>query len=582
MNNNFKGELKDVLKIAKWEFLLKTFTSVMIRGLLLIIPILLSEVINNVTKASYDDAVIISLIMMLVVGVYRFFEGYNQVVYYKLYRKLFNHYNNLALSKTKDNSLFSLSRFTPGQYANIVISDVDILSGFFSSGVIRIVQVVEFLVIYVYFFFLNFGIFVSAVFITICMLILSFRSCNKVQSLNEKRKQSLDSFTNSVYGYFGSVKEVKSYNIYENVFSLVDPKEKKYLDAHSKYNVQFNCINHGLLFVFEVFRLISVIYGIYLVKNGNLEVGTVLIIYNYYQKIIDNFSTILTMNVEYRNMKVSLGRFNKLVEYSKNKKSGLIVDKNEIDGKISFNSVLYGFRDNPTLNRASIDINPNSITVLTGKDEAGKNGIFDLLLRLNRQHEGSITIDEMNLDEIDDDSYYSMITSVRRNSVLFDVSIKDNFTMINPNFDRVVELCKELGLDEEISKLPKGYDTIIDNNTCIDQSTRELIVIARMLLKESKILLFDDLINVLDDKKEKKLLTILNDIKVDHTIVIISNSKDGVITSHTMHAMNMGVMGLVLSMINKYRRAPLYLTTNRNIGIFVNRRLELWSILQLF
>ena len=45
---------------------------------------------------------------------------------------------------------------------------------------------------------------------------------------------------------------------------------------------------------------------------------------------------------------------------------------------------------------------------------------------------------------------------------------------------------------------------------------------------------------------------------------IISNSKDGVITSHTMHAMNMGVMGLVLSMINKYRRAPLYLTTNRN------------------
>ena len=49
---------------------------------------------------------------------------------------------------------------------------------------------------------------------------------------------------------------------------------------------------------------------------------------------------------------------------------------------------------------------------------------------------------------------------------------------------------------------------------------------ARMLLKESKILLFDDLINVLDDKKEKKLLTILNDIKVDHTIVIISNSKE--------------------------------------------------------
>ncbi len=526
MKGNFIQELKTVLKTAPFEYFLKFFTSLVIRGILLVIPILFSTAIDSITNNNYDQAVIFLIISIIITFVYRLFEGFNQMAYYKLYNKLFNHYNSLALSKTFDNSLFSLSRFSSSSYANIVITDVDIISGFFTAGVIRVVQIIEFLVIYIYFLSLDIIIFISALVISLIMLIISIKSGNKVQELNASRKTCLDEMSASSYDFFVSIKEIKSYHIFDQIFNLTHKSTEKYLNANAKYNVKFNFNNHMFLYVFEAFRLLTVLYGLFLVKNGYFAVGTLLIIYNYYQKIIDNFNTILTINVEYRNLMVSLNRFIKLVEYSKNKKKGIMVDKNHIKADIEFKDILYGFRDNPTLDKASVLIPNNAITVLSGRDEAAQNGVFDLLLKLNRQHEGTIKIGEIDIDEIDDESYYNIVSSVRRQTAFFDVSIKDNFTMINPDWNRVLSVCKEIGLDEEINKLPKGYDTVLTDTTPISQSTKKLIVIARLFLKDSKILLIDDILNALDEEYEKKILNVLENMKVNHTIVIISNSKE--------------------------------------------------------
>lgn len=525
MKSSFGSEIKTVFRVAKWQYFLKFFTSISIRGILLVIPLLFSEAINNVTHSNYDNAIIFLIITIVMAGLYRFFEGYNQVAYYKLYNKLFTHYNDVAVRKTNDNSLFSLSRFTPGQYTNIVITDVDIISGFFTASVIRVVQVIEFFVIYVYFFFLDVNIFLVALIVSVIMLFVAIKSGNKVQVLNENRKHNLDEMTSSLYGYFGNIREVKSFNIFDKVYPNIEDKAKKYLGAHSKYNVKFNCNNHAFLFVFEVFRLVSVIYGVFLVKNGNVEVGTLLLIYNYYQKIIDNFSTILTINVEYRNLKVSLSRFNKIMEFSKDKKEGIAVDKNFVEGKIEFSNVLYGFRTNPMLDKASFLIPANSIVVLGGKDEAAKDGIYDLLLKLNRQHEGDITIDGVDINLIDDKSYFEVVSSVRRNHSFFDRSIKENLMMINSDFDKIIEISKKLGIDSEIQKLEKGYDTILTDNIPISQSSKAALIVLRTLLDESRILLFDDIINLLDDKIERRLVNLLLELKQDHTILIISHSK---------------------------------------------------------
>ncbi len=525
MKGSFKNELKIVLKVAKWEFLLKTFVSIMLRGTLLAIPILFSSAVNYITIKDSNMTIVMLIISIAVVGLYRFFEGYNQVSYYKLYNKLFAYYNGEAISITKDNSMFSLSRFSPGEYTNMVITDVDIISTFFSSGVIRIVQFVEFLFIFGYFYFIDVYIFIFTLIVTIIMLIIAMKLGNVVQGYNEKRKFQLDKVTSSAYDYFGGIKEIKSFNIFDKIYPSIETKRKGYLDANAKYNVRFNCINTAILFVFEVCRLLAVIYIGLRAIDGFTDVGVVLVIYNYYQKIIDNFLIVLTLNVEYRNLSVSLKRFNHLREYSNKNQKTLMLDKDKVKGEIEFKDVLYGFKTNPILDHISFKIPENSITVLTGGDETAQVGIFDLLLRLNRQHEGLVTLDGEDIREINDDNYFSLVSSVRRQTMFFDIPIKDNFTMINQDFDRVLEICKSVGLDEEIMALDKQYDTVVDLNTPLSMSSKKLLVIVRMLLKESKVLLIDDIINVLDEKHEKRLMDLLMDMKKDHTILIITHSK---------------------------------------------------------
>ena len=525
MKSKFRSELKTVLKVAKWEFFLKTFTSVMMRGILLIIPILFSSAINFVTLKDQNMAIIMLVVSIALASLYRFFEGYNQVAYYKLYNKIFTFYNNQAISMTKDNSMFSLSRFSPGQYTNMVITDVDIISGFFSASVIRVVQLVEFFVIFVYFYFLDLYVFIFTFVITAVMLFIAIKLGNKVQKLNEKRKQNLDKVTSSVYDYFGGIKEIKSFNIFDNIFPSIANKRKEYLEANAKYNVKFNCYNSAILLVFEIFRLLAVIYIAIQAINGDADVGVVLVIYNYYQKIIDNFLIVLTLNVEFRNVNVSLNRFDHIREYSNKNNNSTIISKESINGDIVFDKVLYGFRDNPILDCVSFSIPKNSITVLCGSNETVQVGIFDLLLRLNRQHEGIVSLDGVDIRDVQDTNYYSLISSVRRQTMFFFFFFKDNFLMINPNFDKVLETCKLVGLDEEIMKLEKGYDTILDDNTPVSASTKKLLVIVRMLLSESKVLLIDDVINVLDEKHEKRLMDLLMNMKNNHTIVIVTHSK---------------------------------------------------------
>lgn len=525
MKVSMLGELKKIIKISKGPLILKFISSIIIRVFLLVIPIILSTIINYITVNKFKEAIVSSLILIAIVVFYRLSEAINQVLYFNLHTKIYSYYNDLAINKTNDNSLFSLSRFSLGEYTNMVITDVDILTTFIVSNVVRVIQIIEFLVIYIYFYTLDIYLFISAVVLSIIMIFVAVKSGRKVQKLNENRKIELDKMTSSIHDYFLGIKEVKSFNIFDSISKITEEKTSNYLKANSKYNVKFNYNNQMSLCVFEVFRVLSVIYGIYLVSIGNIKVGVVLIIYNYYQKIIDNFSSILTINVEVRNYNVSLKRFYRLLEHSSKRKTKIDNIEN-VEGNIKFKNILYGYRDNPTLKDISFTINKNSLNVITGKTGKMALGIYDLLLKLNRAHEGVITIDDIDINNISDKGYFKFVSSSSEEPAFFNMSIKDNIGIIEDNYDLLVKTCKDLGIHDTIMGLSKGYDTIM--NKTIDLSTldKQLLSIIRVIVKDSKIMLFDESINSFDKVTLRRIKKKLNELKRDHTILVISHNQD--------------------------------------------------------
>ena len=537
-----KDFIKTILKRSKKEIIIELFVCIILRIILLVIPILYSETVNYISYQMFDKAIYILILYIAIMTVNKTFEYIRQHTFYNVYNKVYKECTSLGVQHTYKNSIFSLSRFSTGEYLNIMSNDIDIISSFFSNGIYRIVQLCEFLVIYYYFFTINILLFWVTLFFSIIVLVLIIIFGNKIQVYNKERKDDYDNKTSAINDVFTGINEIKGFNVGKTINSKVNSETNKYTSSNARYAVLYNSINIAAVYFFEILRLLIFIYGIYLIIDGKMELGVLLIIYSYYQKIIDNFSLVSTLNLEYKNIKMSLSRFNKLFEYSRNENESDIEIKNPI-GKIEFNHVLYGYRHDPILNDFTVEIKPNSITAITGKTGSGKTGIFDLLMKMNRQIQGSILLDKIDISSINDVSYYNLVSIARKSPLFFDCSIKENLMLIGKDFDEIEKVCKLVGIHDHIEKLEKGYDTIISNEkNVLSSSDKRLLSIARVLLKNTKIFLFDEIIETLDKEHRTNIMKILNEKKEEHTIIIISRDKKILKCTDEIILMNGGVL----------------------------------------
>ena len=300
---------KKILKRAKKEVILKTIASLFIQSLALIIPVFWSKTVNEVTDTNYKVGYYLIIITTLLTIFYYFWSYLNQKTWFRLYNKLYNEYTLETISETN-----SINRINLGEYTNILNNDIDIICNFFCNLVTRILQVIEFFVIYAYFLSFNFIIFSITVIISILMVIVYFKSGKKVQDLNIKRKATLDSKTIMLHKLYSSLANKKSNT--NSIISLFTKDNKAYLRANYNYNVIIQGIIFIVLGIIELSKYFIIFYSVYLVKMGMIEIGTILLIYSYYDNIINNFNVLGTITADYQSFIVSLKRLNKISSLS--------------------------------------------------------------------------------------------------------------------------------------------------------------------------------------------------------------------------------------------------------------------------
>ena len=119
------------------------------------------------------------------------------------------------------------------------------------------------------------------------------------------------------------------------------------------------------------------------------------------------------------------------------------------------------------------------------------------------------------------------ISVLNQDTYLFNLSIRENFNLINKDKKIQERICKLVGIDKFIKSLPKGYNTIIsENSTNISGGQKRLLSLARTLMKDSKILLFDEITSSLDMDITKQVINVLNKLKENHTIIIVTHKKE--------------------------------------------------------
>jgi len=293
----------DIIKKSKKEVIIKVVTSLFVRGLLLIIPIYWSKTINYLTENSINKAYYLVILLLILSILYYGWEYLNQRSWFRFYNKLYIEYTNIV---TKDNTNFD--KITLAEFINIINNDIDIICTFMGNSITRIIQVFEFLFIYSYFLSINLYIFIITIIISVIMLMLLLVSGKTVQNSNMKRKNTLDKKTIMADNIFSKKKtqdKVESINDFYN-------STNSYLNANFGYNMLTTGIIYVILACIEMSQYGIIFYGIYLVSQAKMEIGTIVLIYTYYAKIIANFQVLGTISADYRSFVVSLKRLGKI------------------------------------------------------------------------------------------------------------------------------------------------------------------------------------------------------------------------------------------------------------------------------
>ena len=289
-----------ILKRTKKELIRKIFTSIIIQGLLLVIPVYWTDSVNYATDLNFDKSFKLVIITLILSLLYYLWSYFNQTTWFDYYNKLYLEYTNLVTEASVDN-------ITLGEYTNIINNDIDIIGTFIGNAVTRLIQIFEFLIIYMYFLTINFYIFLITLIVSIFMIIIILYFGSKIEIENKNRKDNLDYKTINIHNIYDILKEKKKIKDNSFISSTI-----KYLKSNAKFNLFVKAMIFLVLSFLELCRYGIIIYAIYLVSIGKMEIGTVLLIYSYYAKIITNFEVLGTINAEFQSVKVSINRLNKI------------------------------------------------------------------------------------------------------------------------------------------------------------------------------------------------------------------------------------------------------------------------------
>ena len=516
-----KEENKKILLSHKKEFIYKFIISIILNVLLLIIPIYYSKIIDNITILNLRETYLNLLVFAILTILYRISEIYNQRAYYHLHSRLYHSYTNLGLCKTYYNSLYSLSRFSLSEFSNIMSEDFEFLSEYYSTLVIRIVEIFEFIYIIIYFFFINKIIGLLTIIVSIIVIIYLIIMNKKISQINLERKDKNDKRISFFQEIFLSLRAIKGFNILKIINKRSNETISNYIESNNKLNIKRYDVREISLGIVDIFKIIVLFFSIHLIFNGYMTIGIITLIYNYYSKLSELFTSIIVLSESANNKSVASKRIFKLFQYAKNREVEE-KDNNDIKGDILFNNVLYGNKLTPILKNVSLSFPKNSFTILTGNMK-NSEGIFDLLLRYNDIHSGSIMIDKVNINEYSMNNISHNIGFVMENPILFNQTILDNLMLFDNDFQNIIHVCQKLDIYDYIMSLEKGFGTLLqDNASNINSDVKYLLAFANLLLKNPKIILIYNIWDKISNPTLKIILDNLEELKKEHTIIIIT------------------------------------------------------------
>lgn len=418
---------------------------------------------------------------------------------------------------------------TTGNISAILNDDVNQLERFLNNGVNQIIQVIISTIIIGFIFF-----YISPLIASIAILpvpIIFFMSLFFQKKLSPRYKsirEKVGVLNSSIINNLMGIQTIKSFMTFDFekgiIKGLSDDYQKENIKAISISSAFNPLIRMGVLAGF----LGTILIGSHMALNNTIEVGSYSVLVFLTQRFLWPFTSLSTLIDDFERSMASSNRIFDLIQTKKkiiNHPNAIIIDS--LMNDITFNKISFNYDGKENLfKNFNLKIPFGSSVGIVGDTGSGKTTIAKLLLRLYEPTDGSIYIGKYNINEIDINSLRKKIGIVSQDSFLFNSTIKNNISygITNPLIEDIEDAAIQSQSIEFIDKLPFGFDTAVgERGQTLSGGQQQRIAIARTLMRQPDIIIFDEATSSVDNKTEQLIQQALFDIRKGRTSIIIAH-----------------------------------------------------------
>lgn len=399
-------------------------------------------------------------------------------------------------------------------------------------------------VITVLMFFENWQLALAVLVITPLSVFLS----SKISQISEKYFHNM--FTES--GRLNSVVEetytnyatTKAYNYEAATIKKHEEINQKQRDAEIKANFISSAVRPCITFTNALAYVAVNLLGGWLILNKGVSVGTIVTIVLFAKQIAAPLEDIADAIGNLQRAVTSSERVFALLDREEEPECDGTFGGEEILGDVKFEHVDFSYdKEKPLIKDLNLDVKHGQNVAIVGPTGAGKTTIVNLLMRFYDPDGGKITIDGHDIGKISRNEVRNLFGMVLQDTWLFNGTVAENIAYGKPDAtrDEIIKACDEAYCDHFICTLPKGYDTVIgDDTTNISGGQKQLLTIARALLADHRLLILDEATSNVDTRTEILIQKAMDKLMKGKTCFVIAHRLSTIVDSDLILVINNG------------------------------------------
>ncbi|MDN3724921.1 ABC transporter ATP-binding protein [Aequorivita sp. SDUM287046] len=445
----------------------------------------------------------------------------SRYVEYDLKNEIFQHYEKLSLGFYKQNRT--------GDLMNRISEDVSKVRMYVGPALMySITTVTLFIVVVSYMFFKAPTLTLYAIAPLPILSIAIYKLSVLINHRTTIVQQYLSKLTTFTQESFSGIAVIKAYGIEPrtnaNFEELAEGSKVKNIDL-AKVQALFFPLMMLLIGVSNI--LVIYIGGIRYINGQIAEFGTIVEFLIYVNMLTWPVAVVGWVTSMVQQAEASQKRINEFLE-TEPTIVNLVAEETPVQGNIEFNNLTFTYPDTgiTALNDVSFTVKPGETLAIVGNTGSGKSTILELIGRLYDVEEGMLKIDGTAIRNINLNSLRNSIGYVPQDAFLFSDTLRNNirFGKENASEEEVIEAAKNAAVHKNIIGFTKGYDTILgERGITLSGGQKQRVSIARAIIKDPQILLFDDCLSAVDTETEEEILQHLHKISKDKTTIIVSH-----------------------------------------------------------